>query len=202
MICFPGRFAFLSLVAFAFCNCIFASESASPRLAAEKDSRETVAQQADYKKFTLNVVDKVESFHGKIGDVCPLPDPETAPYEDCLFAAEFFPQEKQNCKTILLFPGFENRKIIQKNTAIKSGISVRVKAIPFEDLPEDIQLIQQANEFDDFDSDIYYVTDFESIADLGETRQIIRRSAITIVPPEVDSKANAQREQRIKVEKE
>ena len=156
----------------------------------------------DYKRFISSAGDEFESFHGKIGDVSRLPDPKTAPYEDCLFAAEFFPQEKQNCKTILLFPGFENRKIIQKNTAIKSGISVHVKAIPFDDLPEDIQLIQQANDFDDFDSDVYYVTDFESIADLGETRKIIRRSGITIVSPEADPKANEKREHRIKAEKE
>ncbi len=43
---------------------------------------------------------------GKIGKVSPLPDPQAAPYEDCLFTAEFFPVEKDFVKTILVVPWF------------------------------------------------------------------------------------------------
>ena len=137
---------------------------------------------------------------GKIGRVSQLPDPQKAPYEDCLFSAEFFPAEKQYMKTILLFPGFKGRVLLPEFRAIRPGISVRVHAVPFNDLPTEIQMIQQADELNDIDSEVFVVKAVEALNVVTASPRRIRREQVSIIPPETDAIAAEARSNRIRGE--
>ena len=140
-------------------------------------------------------------FSGKIGRVSPLPDPQKAPYEDCLFSAEFFPVEKDYTKTILLFPGFKNRVIFPESEHIKKDISIKAYVLPFDELPDEVQIIQQADELNDIDSEVFYVKFFELTDDIKVSYQRINRATVTIVPPKTDINANNARSKRIEAER-
>ena len=141
-------------------------------------------------------------FHGNIGEVSKLPNPTTAPYKDCLFAAEFFPKENNFLKTIILFWGFENRKLVQSSAIIKTGISIRAEVIPFDRLPKEMQLVQQANDLNDFDSEVYFCRTFEPVESMGSVQRLFHRSAVNIISPPMDKHADTLRAARISKEKE
>ena len=182
------------LVFFCLLTCCGSDEYANKAITSEKE--QSTVQYAN----SFDVPEASVMLSGTIGKVSALPDPAKAPYEDCLFSAEFFSQEKDFLKTILLFPGFKDRVLFPESELIKQGISIRIHAVPFDDLSEEMQIIQQADDLNDIDSEIFYVKSFEIIDEIKGSSQRIHRAEVTITPPERDVQADEIRANRIKDE--
>lgn len=102
--------------------------------------------------------DKIGVVTGKILEASEIPDPAKSPYPDCLYALKMkvlnFEKIPLPYEIILIAPAFKNRKR-SPESYWKKGDIIRLSMIRFQDEPEAVRQIQQADTLDDFLSERY-----------------------------------------------
>lgn len=111
---------------------------------------------------------KMTIVEGTLEKRSELPDPANSDYPDCRFTAQFTGEailEGSQCpKDIqLIVDGFQNYKILESNS-IKEGDRLQLTLLPFDELNNEQQSIQQADDLYLFDLERYYVCGIKSIS--------------------------------------
>jgi hypothetical protein len=95
-----------------------------------------------------------------------LPAPDKAPYRDCLFivrasvlaqAAPAGEQRRWPAAVVLAFVGFRDRKL-EPAAKLAAGEELELVATPFEQTAKSIQSMQRADEIEDYDSPLLFVS--------------------------------------------
>jgi|GEM_PF-5331534 len=103
---------------------------------------------------------------GALTRVSKLPDPAKSDYKDCYFTSEFdvsnvVSGEMSTGTVVVIFPGFYERKLTSE-AKYKVGDRLRARLIPFDALPQGKQFIQQVDELENFNSEIFFASESQA----------------------------------------
>lgn len=96
----------------------------------------------------------------KLVQTSNLPDPQTAPYKDCILFCKVELKQNRGLKeksrhAIVAFWGFKNRELKAPAKFLK-GEDLYLHMIPFENVGEEIESISRANDIEDFDLPVFW----------------------------------------------
>ncbi len=109
---------------------------------------------------------------GRIVNSSALPLPEKSDYPDCNYTAMFQVENilSQDSsipeKIVLVIPGFRKRKLLT-DSIYPSGQRLKVTIELFDDIPETLRQIQQADQINSLECDYYYLTEGIRIDQIG-----------------------------------
>ena len=101
-----------------------------------------------------------------------LPAPEQTDYPDCYYTAHFIGNAIKSGKTAprelaLTIAGFKNKKTLYTDS-IKDGDKIECVVLPFSQLPDDKQSVQQADDLQLFSLENYYVLSVHKLSAFSE----------------------------------
>lgn len=99
---------------------------------------------------------ELTTVEGEVTALTPVPDPQKSDYSDCFYTAEFKIHQitrGKPCpsKVTLIIPAFFDKKATGYCSRIKKGTKICACIIPFDQLPQKIKAIQQADELQNID---------------------------------------------------
>ncbi|WP_224963012.1 hypothetical protein [Geomonas subterranea] len=114
---------------------------------------------------------------GTIVQASHLPEPKTNPYPDCYFtvvveASRIIAGKSIPQKFTLVLPGFFSREY-SSEAGYKKGDMIRVSVVPFSSMPDNVKQIQQADEIEDLDLELFFPVQIQTVHEFSTPKEKI-----------------------------